>query len=92
MTMLLLPAFFFGLAPRLASGPLRAGRSSASSSPLGSSTTKRYLHFGQSIRLPTRFGSRIGTSASQLGHWTLKLVLAAIRVILRSRLGEVGAD
>src|SRR5437764_1325373 len=79
----LLPPFFalgLGLAPRLA-----AGRSSPVS-PFGSSTTKRYLHFGQSILRPTRFGSRIGTIASQDGHWTLKLVLVAIRG-LRSSVG-----
>src|SRR5437764_11670132 len=64
--------------------PFGDGRSPASSaSPLGSSTTKRYLHFGQSIFLPMRFGSRTGTDASQLGQATLKLVLAAIRHLRR---------
>src|SRR5262249_12325234 len=54
-TILLLPAFFLGLAPPLrAAAPLRAGRSSASPTSPGSSTTKRYLHLGQSIFLPTR--------------------------------------
>src|SRR3954469_13570597 len=86
MRTLLLPFFAalaFGRAAPLAAR--RAGRSSPASPP-GSSTTNRYLHFGQSTFRPTRFGSRIGTIASQDGHWTLKLVLAAIRS-LRSGVG-----
>src|SRR5581483_9197575 len=50
--------------------------SSSSSSPApasGSSTTNRYLHFGQSIFLPIRPMSLTGTIASQLGHCCLKL-------------------
>src|SRR5262245_36982503 len=46
--------------------------SPVSTSPLpGSSTTKRYLHFGQSTFFPIRLGSLIGTMPSQLGHGTL---------------------
>src|SRR5260370_15913821 len=47
--------------------------SSASSSASGDSTTKRYLHLGQSILRPIRLLSLIGTCASQLGHCCLKL-------------------
>src|SRR4051794_24724433 len=80
----LLPPFAFALGLPFAAG-LRAGPSPAVS-PLGSSTTNRYLHFGQSIFRPTRFESRIGIIASHEGHWTLKLVLVAIRN-LRSSVG-----
>ncbi len=56
---------------------------SSSSSPLGLpfgfSTTKRYLHLGQSILRPIRPGSRMGTIASQLGHCCLKLVVDAMK-------------
>src|SRR3954469_21754176 len=55
--------------------PLAGFSSTSSSSGSGSSTTKRYLHLGQSIFLPIRPESRIGTIASQLGHCCLKLVL-----------------
>src|SRR5207249_12117804 len=44
----------------------------------GSSTTKRYLHLGQSTFLPIRLPSLIGTKASQLGHCCLKLALIAM--------------
>ncbi len=55
--------------------PFLAGpASSSSSASSGSSTTKRYLHLGQSIFRPTSLGSRIGTIASQLGHCCLKLL------------------
>src|SRR5262249_6215317 len=62
----------------------------SSSSPArlpGSSTTKRYLHLGQSTFLPTRLGSLMGTMASQLGHCCLNCVWEAIEV-LRERSGE----
>src|SRR5262249_48329213 len=52
--------------------------SSSSASGSGSSTTKRYLHLGQSILRPISPGSRIGTIASQLGHCCLKLVPVAM--------------
>ena len=55
--------------------------SSAAPFPAGSSTTKRYLHLGQSILRPMRLGSRTGTIASQLGHCCLKLVAAMIEVL-----------
>src|SRR5262249_55486917 len=40
--------------------------------------TKRYLHLGQSIFLPTRPRSLIGTFASQLGHCWVKLFTAIV--------------
>ena len=54
----------------------------------GSSTRNRYLHLGQSIFLPTRPGSRIGTMASQLGHCCLKLDVVAMLHALRN--GDAG--
>src|SRR5207249_1618867 len=63
--------------------------SSAAPFPAGSSTTKRYLHLGQSILRPMRLGSRTGTIASQLGHCCLKLVLVAINATPR-HLAKVG--
>src|SRR5262249_14487104 len=50
----------------------------ASSRSPGSSTTKRYLHLGQSTFFPTRLESLMGTIASQLGHCCLKWVCEAI--------------
>src|SRR3989442_14844014 len=44
----------------------------------GSSTTKRYLHLGQSIFFPIMPASLTGTRASQLGHCCLKAELMAI--------------
>src|SRR5262249_32649439 len=67
-----------GLVVTAAAFPFLAGASSASSGSSGSSTTKRYLHLGQSILRPISFGSRIGTLASQLGQGTLKLVRVAM--------------
>src|SRR5258708_2919519 len=58
---------------------------SPSSPSIGSSTTKRYLHFGQSIFLPISLGSRTGTIASQLGHCCLKFVVVAIKVSGKTR-------
>src|SRR5262249_44359572 len=73
------PFLPFAVAPFLPALPFLAGASSSGSPPVsGFSTTKRYLHFGQSIFLPIRLGSRIGTIASQLGHCCLKLVVAAM--------------
>src|SRR5438445_6443906 len=60
-----------------ASGLLLLSVSPLSASP-GSSTTKRYLHFGQSTFLPMRLLSLIGTCASQLGQGTLNWVDVAI--------------
>src|SRR6478672_8544998 len=51
----------------------------SSSRSAGASTTNRYLHLGQSIFLPTREAFLMVTIASQLGHWTLNPVVAAIR-------------
>src|SRR5260370_28533410 len=48
--------------------PPLAGVSFSAVSSAGSSTTKRYLHLGQSILRPIRPLSRIGTLVSQLGH------------------------
>jgi len=46
-------------------------------SPSGcSGTTKRYLHFGQSVFLPIIEVLRIGTLASQLGQSTLYRMFA----------------
>ena len=41
----------------------------------GSSTLKRYLHFGHSTLAPMSLGSLMRTGASQLGHGTLKLAM-----------------
>src|SRR5262249_34373698 len=73
------PALLGPLAPALPLSPafFLSGLAS-SSSPSGSSTTNRYLHFGQSILRPISPGSRIGTIASQLGHCCLKLVPVAM--------------
>src|SRR5262245_3497082 len=58
--------------------PARLARPPASASS-GDSTTKRYLHFGQSTFLPTREAFLMLTDASQLGHWTLNPVVVAIQ-------------
>ena len=58
--------------------PEEISSSSSSASVPGSSTTKRYLHLGQSIFFPTKWISRIGIQASQLGHCCLKLVIIAM--------------
>src|SRR5262245_3652828 len=56
-----------------------AGASSAAASgDPGSSITKRYLHFGQSIFLPMRLALLIGTSISQLGQGCLKAAWTAM--------------
>src|SRR5262245_55772386 len=68
-----------------------AGLSSSSSPPLGSSTTKRYLHLGQSIFLPISWGLRIGTIASQLGHSCLNPVPVAMLVYSASGARPWGA-
>src|SRR5262245_8282286 len=58
--------------------PARLARPPASASS-GDSTTKRYLHFGQSTFLPMREAFLMVTDASQLGHWTLNPVVVAIQ-------------
>src|SRR5262249_29216762 len=75
----------FGLSPVTPSSDFRLTfdfGSSAFSSPAtlpGSSTTKRYLHLGQSTFFPAMLASLIGTIASQLGHCCLNCVEEAIR-------------
>src|SRR4051794_2142626 len=68
----LLPPFAFALGLPFAAG-LRAGPSPAVS-PLGSSTTNRYLHFGQSILRRRRLEPGMGITAPRGGHWPLRLV------------------
>src|SRR5207237_295246 len=51
----------------------------------GSSTTKRYLHLGQSIFLPMRLGSLTSTPASHEGQGVLKLPVVAMMCHLRER-------
>src|SRR5262245_10891139 len=58
--------------------PDRLARPPASASS-GDSTTKRYLHFGQSTFLPIKEAFLMVTDASQLGHWTLNPVVVAIQ-------------
>src|SRR6516165_10745751 len=71
------PTVFLAVAVVLPPAALDAAVVPASADSSGASATKRYLHFGQSIFLPDRLGSRIVTVASQLGHLTLKALLAA---------------
>src|SRR5262245_13123723 len=72
-----LPGDFLATAVPPACPPFLPAAPAASSSS-GDSTRKRYLHFGQSIFLPTSEGLLMVTIASQLGHCTLKPVVAAI--------------
>src|SRR5262245_36738114 len=74
-----LPGAFRATAVAPPADPFFMPPSAASSSSPGASTTKRYLHFGQSIFLPMTEAFLIVTNVSQLGHWTLNPVLAAIR-------------
>src|SRR5712692_296053 len=76
---LFLPALPLAALPFfLAGAGASSSSNSSSSSSTGSSTTKRYLHLGQSIFLPIKLSSLIVTIASQLGHCCLKLIFAAI--------------
>src|SRR5262249_37927495 len=72
--------------------PARLARPPASASS-GDSTTKRYLHFGQSTFFPIREAFLMVTDASQLGHWTLNPVVVAIQWLRKdsARMG-VGTD
>src|SRR5262245_26527817 len=76
-----LPALFLlATAVLPPAAPFRSAPPAApSSSSPGASTTKRYLHFGQSIFFPMSEAFLMVTIASQLGHWTLNPVVAAIR-------------
>src|SRR5207245_8803590 len=66
------------LAAAPAAAPPVAPATASLSAAAGSSTRKRYLQRGQSIFLPIIRASRIGTSASQLGHACLKPALIAM--------------
>ena len=64
---LALPGVFLATAPACPPFLPLAVPSSSSSRSAGDSTTKRYLHFGQSTFFPTRL-VLTETLASQLGH------------------------
>src|SRR5438552_4024958 len=72
-------AVFFGFLAGFDVMPSSSPSSSASCG--GSATTKRYLHLGHSIFLPTCPASRIVTDASQLGQSCLKLVVEAMALL-----------
>src|SRR5262249_34682093 len=72
------PALAPGLVVVADGFPFLAGLLSAPFSSGGASTTKRYLHLGQSILRPTSPISRMGTIASQLGQVCLKLTVVAM--------------